>query len=444
MAKASSSTTSNSRKASGLLFASIVAFGCGSPTALAQEPSTPDSALQAPMAVPETRTQAPSGAERASAAYTMEDLSYLLGPIALYPDPLLALMLTASTFPVQVVGADRWLDANPAAVSRGDFSAVDLMPWDGSVLALMRFPDEINLLADHLDWSQSLGMAFSLQPADVTAAIQMLRAKAESLGNLKSTPEQVVTVQESGGSRVIYIAPANPERIYVPRYDSSIVFETFLPVAAVFATGVIVGSAWNNRWGWNDRRWNQVWISPPVWHAPPSNWNPRPDRPGAGRPPAAWRPDRPGVRPERPNLRPDRPGARPERPNLRPNAPEARPGVTRPDRPAAGQPSRPERPAAGRPGASDRAGNIQRPQNGRPQASPNARPQRQVARPPQHAARPQARPQQPRVRPDQHRARPQARPQQQRARPPKQGARPQAQPQQQRARPAQQRARPQQ
>ena len=200
------------------------------------------------------------------------------------------------------------------------------MPWDLSVQALTRFPDVIQMLSDHLDWTESLGMAFSSQPEDVANVIQMLRAKAENVGNLKSTPEQVVTSREESGSRIIYIAPANPERIYVPVYDSSVVFTSSLTGALIFGTGVLVGSTWNNRWGWNNRRWNQIWINPPVWQPPPPNWRP-PLRRGA-RPPGVWRPDRPAVAPDPivpalgqidlaradptvpVQVRPDRPGAR--------------------------------------------------------------------------------------------------------------------------------------
>ena len=171
------------------------------------------------------------------------------------------------------------------------------MPWDLSVQALTRFPDVIQMLSDHLDWTSSLGMAFSSQPEDVANVIQMLRAKAENVGNLKSTPEQVVTSREESGSRIIYIAPANPERIYVPVYDSSAVFTSSLTGALIFGTGVLVGSTWNNRWGCG---WNQIWISPPVWQPPPPNWRP-PLRPGA-RPPGVWRPDRPGPDPIVPAL----------------------------------------------------------------------------------------------------------------------------------------------
>src|SRR5262249_4760258 len=105
--------------------------------------------------------------------------------------------------------------------------------------------------------------------------------KAETLGNLKSTPEQTVTARDEGGSRVIYVLPANPERIYVPVYDPGIVFSSSPVGAIAFGVGVLVGSAWNNRWGWNNRRWNQIWITPPVWHPPPPTWRP-PHRPGGG------------------------------------------------------------------------------------------------------------------------------------------------------------------
>jgi len=226
--------------------------------------------------------------------YSIEDLSYLLEPIALYPDPLLALILSASTFPVQIVEAERWIAFNPISVRRGDFSEVDAMDWDSSVKALARFPDVIRMLADHLDWTESLGTAVAAQTSDVTTAIQLLRAKAETLGNLKSTPEQTVTARDEGGSRIIYVSPANPERIYVPVYDPRIVFSSSAAGAIAFGVGVLVGSAWSNRWGWNNRRWNQIWITPPVWHPPPPTWRP-PHRPG-GRPPGPWRPDRPGWR----------------------------------------------------------------------------------------------------------------------------------------------------
>ena len=258
------------------------------------------------------------------------------------------------------------------------------------------------MLAEHLDWTESLGWAFSVQDADVAAVIQMLRAKAESAGNLKSTPEQAVTTREESGSRVIYIAPTNPERIYVPVYDSSVVFDTVVTGALVFGTAVLVGSAWNNRWGWNNRNWNQVWVRPPGpgWRPPvrpirppPGAWRPggpsrpgiRPDRPGV-RPDRAWRTSRrPGVRPDRPGVRPDRPGDRPslpgtglpgnrpERPGSRPDRPGKRPGRpdVRPERPAA----RPERPT-NRPSRPERVHSVpyRVPKLGPPDLATGARP----------------------------------------------------------------------
>jgi len=403
-----------------------------------------------------------SGTDQSAQGYSLTDLEYLLGPIALYPDPLLALILPASSFTEQITEAASWIASNPQAVGRGDFAAVDAKPWDPSVQALTRFPNVIKMLSEHLDWTESLGWAFSVQPADVATVTQLLRAKAEKAGNLKSTPQQVVTSRQEGGSTVIYVVPADPERIYVPFYDSSVVFDSAVTGALVFGTAVLVGSAWNNRWGWNNRSWNQVWINgpgvrprPPRPGPPPGAWRPdrpggRPDRPGVRPERPGVRPDRPGVRPERPGVRPDRPGALPDRPGNRPDRPAARPDrpTARPERPSArpdrpinrpetrpsrpaDRPNRPQRPEAGggrQPGASNRPTDVQRPQR--------TRPEQQRARP-----QPSARPQQPqRARPQQN-----ARPQQQRARP-QPSARPQ-QPQrarpQQNARPQQQRARPQ-
>ena len=384
--------------------------------------------------------------------YSMSDIEYLLGPIALFPDPLLALVLPAATFPQHVDEADLWVQKHPEAVKGGDFSDVDKKAWDPSVKALTRFPDVLEMLAGHLDWTESLGVAFANQPDDVAATIQMLRAKAEALGNLPSTPEQVVTSRQEGDRRVIYVTPASPERIYVPVYDSTRVFTSAVPGALAFGTGVVVGAAWNNRWGWNNRRWNQVWIDRPVWHAPPPNWRPRPGRPGV-RPPEPWRPDRPArpdrpsrpdrpvLRPERPNRpgdRPNRPGERPNRPGERPNRPGERPNRPgeRPNRPGE-RPNRPgERP--NRPGASrpDRPAARPQPPGVRP-GQPGSRPQRPETRP----QRPARQPDRPAARPD--RSRDAQRPQPPRQRP---GAQPprNARPQQRNARPAQRQASPQQ
>lgn len=405
----------------------------------ADAPKAPDGGAPRELPTPPSAADAAGAAAQAEETYTLSELEYLLGPIALFPDTLLALIFPAAAEPDQILDASKWLDENATAAKNGDFGAVDAKGWDTSVQALVRFPDVIHMLADHLDWTESLGAAFELQPDDVSTAIQLLRAQAEKIGNLKTTEQQVVTAREESGKRVIYIAPANPERIYVPRYDSSTVFTTAAVGALAFTTGVIVGSAWNHRWGWNNRRWNTVWVyhpgwrRPPHWHRPPAHRPPgswRPDRPGRpgvrpDRPNRPGRPDRPGVRPDRPNVRPDRPSLRPDRPGVRPERPGTRPErpSVRPDRPTA----RPERPAA-RPGDNNRPSanrpNANRPNANRPNANrPNAN--RPSANRPS-ANRPQARP----SRPQQTRPRQNARPRQetrrtqQRARPSSNARRP--------------------
>lgn len=361
----------------------------------------------------------PAGAAPAEAkVFSLADLEYLVGPIALYPDPLIALILPASTFPLQVVQADRWVAANAEAIQKNDFSGAESQGWDSSVMALIRFPDVLQMMSDHLDWTQSLGSAFSQQPQDVANAVQSLRAQAQKVGNLKTTPQQVVTVrQEAGASApVIFIEPATPDRIYVPVYDPGLVFTSVVATGLIFGTGVLVGSYWNNRWGWNNRGWNTIWVNQPVWV---------PGRPG-GPPPGAWRPDRPGNRPDRPGFRPDRPGGRPDRPvrpdrpNLRPDRPGAdRPGV-RPDLPV-----RPDRPGVrpDRPGARPDRPNVRPDRPGARPDRPNVRPDRPNVRPDRPAVRPDrpaARPDRPAARPD----RPAARPNRPQARPDRPAARP--------------------
>ncbi len=218
----------------------------------------------------------PQTGDQVQPAYSLSELEYLLGPVALYPDPLLAILFPATLFPEQLVEAYNWIIANPGPVQERNFTAVDAFNWDSSVKALVRFPDVIILFHEHMEWAESLGLAFSTQPQDVSNTIQMLRAKAQAVGNLQTTPQQVVTTQEvptsSGGSgpaRTIYIQPADPERIYVPAYDSSEVFTTFATGALAFGAGVLVGSYWNNNWGWNNRPWNSVWVVPPRWVRPP-------------------------------------------------------------------------------------------------------------------------------------------------------------------------------
>jgi hypothetical protein len=141
-------------------------------------------------------------------------LDSLLGPIALYPDPLVALILPASTVPADISSAASYL------VQFGDPSRIDNQPWDPSVRALAHYPTVITWLAQNLDWTQALGSAFSASPAAVMDAIQRLRARAAAAGTLVSTSEQQVMNDEGE----IEIVPSDPTTIYVPEYDPDVVY----------------------------------------------------------------------------------------------------------------------------------------------------------------------------------------------------------------------------
>jgi hypothetical protein len=151
---------------------------------------------------------------------TPEELQRLVAPIALYPDSLVAQILAASTFPDQVVVADRWVQEHPDLKDDALAQAVDQQPWDPSVKALTAFPSVLGNMDKNLSWTSSLGDAYYNQQQDVMDAIQVMRQKAQAADNLKSTPQQTVTTQ---GSTVV-IEPANPDVVYVPAYDPWLVY----------------------------------------------------------------------------------------------------------------------------------------------------------------------------------------------------------------------------
>jgi hypothetical protein len=149
-------------------------------------------------------------------------LQPLVAPIALYPDPLLAVLLPATTYPQQLQDASAWLAANPNPPPE----AIDAQSWPPAVKALIHYPTVLNQLTGDMQWTESLGSAFTNQPQDVSAAIQQMRAQAVAQGNLVNTPQQVVI--QNGG--VIAIQPANPEEIFVPTYDPVVVYVGFHPL----------------------------------------------------------------------------------------------------------------------------------------------------------------------------------------------------------------------
>src|SRR5271167_4640694 len=149
------------------------------------------------------------------------ELQSLVAPIALYPDALVAQILTASTFPDQIAIANYWMQQNKSLTGSALMQAVNKEGWDASVKALTEFPSVLNNLANNLTWTSSLGEAYHDQQAEVMTAIQTLRAQAKAAGNLKSS-SQITVVQQS--PQVIVIQPANPQVVYVPEYNPALIY----------------------------------------------------------------------------------------------------------------------------------------------------------------------------------------------------------------------------
>src|SRR5882757_5690132 len=139
-----------------------------------------------------------------------EQLEALVAPIALYPDELLANVLAASTYPLEVVQADRWAKANKSLKGDALKAAVDKQAWDDSVKALASAPDVLSMMSDKVDWTKNLGDAVLAQQPDVMDAIQRLRAKAQKNNKLVTTKQQKVTVQKQQNKEVIVIEQAQP------------------------------------------------------------------------------------------------------------------------------------------------------------------------------------------------------------------------------------------
>lgn len=209
-------------------------------------------------------------------SFTQEELDQLLAPIALYPDDLLAQVLMASTYPLEVVEAARWSKANPNLKEKALEEAMQKQPWDPSVKSLTAVPQVLEMMNDKLDWMQKLGDAFLAQQEDVMNTVQALRKKAQEAGNLKSTKEQTVSTEGSGDQMVIIIKPAEPEVIYVPAYDPGYIYGHWwypayppyywYPPGYVggnpgfwFGAGIIVGGA---IWGDCDWHNHRVQVNP--------------------------------------------------------------------------------------------------------------------------------------------------------------------------------------
>src|SRR5271167_3757219 len=220
-------------------------------------------------APPSTPTSAPaSDYSGQGAPMTAAELQGLVAPIALYPDALVAQILSASTFPDQVAVADNWLQQNKNLTGSALMQAVNGQSWDASVKALTQFPSVLDKMAQSLAWTSSLGEAYHNQQADVMTAVQTLRAQAQKAGNLKSGP-QITVVQQS--PQTIVIQPTNPQVIYVPEYNPTVIYGTpyvtpGYSTADVVATGVLafgaglaIGAMMSGGYGWGYSSWNCNW-----------------------------------------------------------------------------------------------------------------------------------------------------------------------------------------
>jgi hypothetical protein len=175
---------------------------------------------------------------------TQAQLDRLVAPIALYPDPLLAQVLTASTYPLEVVEAARWVNAPANQVLKGDAltNALQAQNWDPSVKTLVPFPRVLENMSNQLQWTEELGNAFLAQQADVMSAVQSLRHQAMAAGNLKQTPQCRCVVQTSG--ETISILPAEPQVVCVPVYRPVVYGAWPYPAYPPFAFPVPVGFAY--------------------------------------------------------------------------------------------------------------------------------------------------------------------------------------------------------
>jgi len=168
--------------------------------------------------------EAAEQSENISENISKEEIEQLVAPIALYPDPLLAQILMASTYPLEIVSAARFVRENPDLKNNALEEALLKQPWDESVKSLVAMPQVLAMLNEKLDMTQKLGDVFLAQQKNVLHAIQSLRNRAQDAGNLQSSKEQVVNVQEEGDSSYISIEPADPEVVYVPSYDPNSIY----------------------------------------------------------------------------------------------------------------------------------------------------------------------------------------------------------------------------
>jgi hypothetical protein len=310
-----------------------------------------------------------------TAPLTPQQLDQLLSPIALYPDSLLSQIMTASTNPQEILDVDNWLSQNPGLRGTALADAAQQQGFDPAFIALVNFPQVLDMMAEHIDDYAAIGQAFSADQGAVTDSIQRLRAQAYATGSLRSNAQQTVLVQPAAGRTIYVIQPANPQVVYVPQYDPTVVYARpssgMLAASLItFGVGIGVGALLASRqpWGWGGWGWN--WGARRVYYnrGPWVGWG-RPYRP-----PRVWYRQRPIVWTHRPGYGGNW-GYRP--PNYRPPRPGSLSGYSRPPFGPNNRPGyRPTGPGPARLGTS-----APRPTPSNRSATPNRRSQPQSSRP---------------------------------------------------------------
>jgi hypothetical protein len=215
--------------------------------------------------------QQPAAAPATSDApkLTEQQLDSLVSPIALYPDPLLSQVLVASTYPLEIAEASQWLAQNTGKKPQDLVDLAKKQDWDASIQAMVAFPDLLKRLANDIKWTTDLGNAFLAQQSDVMDSVQRMRAKAKDAGKLESNQQQKVSTKTEESKTIIEVQPANPQVIYVPAYNPTVVWgpppypyppiyyppppSTGAIIAASvvsFGVGVAVGAMFSGGWGW--------------------------------------------------------------------------------------------------------------------------------------------------------------------------------------------------
>jgi len=235
-----------------------------------QAPPAAQYAVPPQQSAPPEQTGAP--------AYSQQQLDQMLAPVALYPDPLLSQILMASTYPLDIVEASRWLqDPNNAHLTGDQLeAALEQQHWDPSVKSLVPFPQVVNMMNSNLQWTEQLGDAFLANQGAVMNSVQGLRARAQTAGHLQSTPQQTVVADQGA----ITIQPAQPDVVYVPSYNPTVVYGAwpypayqpyyfppppgyYYSAPGIIAFGVGIGVLdWF--WGWDRWDWHHhyLWVDP--------------------------------------------------------------------------------------------------------------------------------------------------------------------------------------